>query len=147
MYLRYDVYMFKKILVLTILLTIAILITNRKTESPALKEETPNQKIIAAFEDFKIFANRKPTVAAETLCQGGFINPTQPELKKVVQTIVENRIDTKNQNEAGITCLSKATTWVLFSALNNNEFYCIDSTGQSGKFGIDRTKMICSNTI
>lgn len=139
--------MFKKILVLATLLAIAILITNRKTEAPVLKEETPNQKIISAFQDFKKFANTKPTVAAETLCQGGFINTTRPELKAVAQKIIKNRTESKNQDEAGITCLSSAHNWVLFSALNDNGYYCIDSNGKAGKFGIDRKNMTCTSTI
>lgn len=141
--------MIKKILVLSTLLTIAFVITNRTIHSPIVQEDTaltPNEKIIKAFSDFETFANTKPTVAAETLCQGGFINPTRSELKKVVNTIIKNR-SAKNQDEAGITCLSLANTWVLFSALNNNEYYCIDSTGTKGKLGFDRKKMTCTSTI
>lgn len=137
--------MIKKILVLAILLTIAIVITNRTVHVPKIKEiktETPNDKIIAAFQDFKKFANTKPTIAAETLCQGGFINTTRPELKKVANLIIKHR-SVKNQDEAGITCLSEAHHWVLFTALNNEDYYCMDSTGLEGKYGIDREKMTC----
>lgn len=139
--------MFKKILVLATLLAIAILITNRKTEAPIVKEETSNQKIISAFQDFKTFANTKPTVAAETLCQGGFINTTRSELKAVSNKIVKNRVNSKNQDDAGIICLSSADNWVLFSALNDDGYYCVDSNGKNGKFSIDRKNMTCTNTI
>lgn len=137
--------MLRKFFVLITLFIIVIVITNREIKAPVVIDKSPNEKIITAFQDFKTFANTKPTVAAETLCQGGFINPTQPELKKVVNTIIKNRVGVKNQDEAGITCLSKAHKWVLFSALNDNNYYCIDSTGMSGKFGIDREKMTCTN--
>lgn len=137
--------MIKKILVLSTLLTIAFVITNRTIHRPQIEQikmATPNDKIIAAFSDFKKFANTKPTIAAETLCQGGFINPTRKELKKVVETIIKNR-GVKNQDEAGITCLSEAHHWVLFTALNNDDYYCMDSSGLEGKYGIDRKNMKC----
>ncbi len=127
------------------LASIAILITNSTIKAPIIVQQSPNEKIIAAFQDFSTFANTKQTIAAETLCQGGFINPTRIELRKVANIIIKLRTDAKNQNEAGIICLSQANTWVLFSALNDNEYYCIDSTGRKGKFGLERATMTCKN--
>jgi hypothetical protein len=137
--------MLKKILTLAPFLILAVLFTSREIKTQTPLTTTPDQKIIVAFQDFKIFAEKKPTVAAETLCQGGFINPTRPELKKVTDEIIQNRVGMKTQDEAGITCLSAAHNWVLFSALNDNEYYCIDSTGVAGKFGVDRKNMKCEN--
>ncbi|MES2986047.1 MAG: hypothetical protein V4686_02885 [Patescibacteria group bacterium] len=139
--------MIKQILILAILLTGAILFINRNDEKVTVVEENPNEKIFAAFEDFKKFANKKPTVAAETLCQGGFINTTRTELKKVASDIISTRTDVKNQDEAGITCLSDAHHWVLFTALDNSDYYCMDSTGVSGKYGMNRKTMQCENSI
>lgn len=138
--------MLKKILILAPLLIIAILYTNREIKKPVTQvtELTSNQKIILAFKDFQTFSNTKPTVAAETLCQNGFINTTRPQLKKVTAAIIANREGVKNQDEAGITCLSQAHEWVLFSALNNDEYYCIDSTGTEGKKYFDGNTFSCN---
>ncbi|MES2622878.1 MAG: hypothetical protein V4576_00545 [Patescibacteria group bacterium] len=115
------------------------------------KTLTVNDQIRNVFLDFDAFTKNNRTIVSDSLCGGGFINTSNDDLRKIADNIVTKRIINNspleyasNQDEAGITCLATIDTWVLFSALNDGEFYCIDSTGQKGPMSFSRETLKCT---
>ncbi|HEY0908223.1 MAG TPA: hypothetical protein VGE35_02630 [Candidatus Paceibacterota bacterium] len=125
----------------------------------ALLVHTENQSIKSAMRDFASYAKNNPAIAPSDLCRGGFINTDgNPALSDISNRIIENRIlreepreYAQTQDEAGISCLTSTSTWMLFSALNPDKkdgpdaapHHCVDSTGKSGSYGIDRDNALC----
>ena len=127
------------IITIIILLGLALLIIKLKPS----EHDSP-------FTKFQEFTIKNPTLSGDTLCTGGFINTENIELDEIAQLIIETRVINSSplqfattQDEAGITCLASSYGWVLFSALNNNEYYCIDSTGKRGRLNFDRATLQC----
>jgi hypothetical protein len=158
-------YMGIVVLVVVLILGIGIyMIQNsyREPVTPVVVDQTPvqvpqpneNDRIIAAVD---LFATSAPAIFTnEFVCKGGFINEEVDELKRISDTIVRNRIfdiETMqyavNQDEAGISCLESGDKWVLFTALNQtsahgeSNYYCADSQGVRGAYGLDTEDTQC----
>lgn len=115
-----------------------------------------NVQVKMALQSFWAFANDHKSIKLESLCKGGFINTDESRLKDIADRITKSRIlnlspleYAKNQDEAGITCVSSADKWVLFSVLNTHStndgknFYCVDSSGENGNVNFSRDKIQC----
>jgi hypothetical protein len=149
--------------ILVILLLVIFLFKPEQPVEAPVVDETPlpsqvdpalNENIVNALS---LFADIAPDINdVEAVCVGGFINDRVAPLKKIADDIVSNRIidpqttqHATTQDEAGISCESTSTAWVLFTALNNagkdnnGKYYCVDSIGAKGKYDINRESVQC----
>ncbi len=129
---------------------------NQTVNQVALNSNTKIKEAMNMFSD--IVGNRRETGVQGLFCTGGFIGETEPRLKNIANTIVSNRIISKNpveyavsQSDAGIVCLGSIEKWVLFAALNQvgdsdtKNYWCIDSSGISGNYGYNSETNQCLN--